>query len=60
MDKYQRIDFRDQISRNKTKSFLLVIIVFVILVLLGYVISMAFDSGYTFFIMIIAIIFSIL
>ena len=59
MEKYQRIDFRDQIARNKTKSFFLIVIVFVIFVLFGYVISMAFDPGYFFFIMIIAIIFSI-
>lgn len=58
-DQYQRIDFHDQISRNKLKSVLLMIIVFAVLVLLGYVISMAFEPGYFFFIMIIAIIFSI-
>jgi len=60
MDKYSRIDFRDQIAKNKRKSFFLVLIVFAIIVILGYVISMAFDPGYFFFIMIIAIIFSIL
>src|SRR3989344_1656609 len=54
MEKYQRIDFRDQIARNKTKSFFLIVIVFVIFVLFGYVISMAFDPGYFFFIMTIA------
>lgn len=60
MEKYQRIDFRDQISRNKTKSFFLMLIVFAFIILLGYVISIAFSPGYFFFIMIIAIIFSIL
>lgn len=59
MDKYQRVDFRDQISRNKTKSFFLIVIVFAVFVLLGYVISMAFNPSYFWFIMIIAIIFSI-
>jgi len=59
MDKYQRIDFRDQISKNKRKSFFLIVIIFLVFLLFGYVISMAFDSGYFFFIMIIAIIFSI-
>jgi heat shock protein HtpX len=62
MDKYTKIDFRDQISRNKTKSFFLIAIVFIIFILFGYVISMAFDSGYGetfFFIMIIFIIVSI-
>ena len=55
----QRIDFRDQISRNKRKSVFLMFSVFVVLVLLGYVISLAFSPGYFFIIMIIAIIFSI-
>ncbi len=59
MEKYYRIDFRDQIATNKRKSFFLILSVFVVLVLLGYIISMAFDPGYTFFIMIIAIIFSL-
>jgi len=55
----KRIDFRDQITRNKRKSVFLMVSVFVILVLLGYVISLAFSPGYFFIIMIIAIIFSI-
>jgi heat shock protein HtpX len=59
MDKYQRVDFRDQIATNKRKSFFLIAIIFLVFVLLGYVLSMAFNPGYFFFIMIIAIIFSI-
>ena len=59
MDKHQRIDFRDQISKNKRKSFFLIISIFLVFLLFGYVISKAFDPGYFFFIMIIAIIFSI-
>ncbi len=54
-----RIDFRDQITRNKRKSFFLIFFIFVIIVVLGYVISFAFDPSYVFFIMIIAIIFSL-
>ncbi len=53
------IDFRDQISRNKRNSFFLMISVAVVIVLLGYVISLAFDPSYFFFIMIIAVIFSL-
>lgn len=53
------IDFRDQISRNKRNSFFLMISVAVVIVLLGYVISFAFDPSYFFFIMIIAVIFSL-
>jgi heat shock protein HtpX len=59
MEKYQRIDFRDQISRNKWKSFLLMLSIVVVIVVLGYVISQAFAPGYFFGIMIIAILFSI-
>lgn len=55
-----RIDFRDQIASNKMKSFFLMIGVAVIIVVFGWVISMAFDPGYTFVIMIIAIIISLL
>lgn len=58
-DKYQRIDFRDQISRNKWKSFFLMILIFIVFVLFGYVISLAMDPGFFFIIMIISIIFSI-
>ncbi|MGD9276834.1 MAG: M48 family metallopeptidase [Candidatus Pacearchaeota archaeon] len=54
-----RIDFRDQINRNKHKSIFLMIGVFIILVLFGYVISFAFDPGFFFFTMIISIIFSL-
>lgn len=53
------IDFRDQISRNKTKSFFLMLSVFIVLVVIGYVISMAFNPAYFFTIMILAIIFSL-
>jgi len=56
----KRIDFRDQISRNKWKSFFLIIIIFIVFVIFGYVISFAFSPGYFFIVMILAIIFSIL
>ncbi len=59
MDNYKRIDFRDQISRNKWKSIFLMIIIFFVIVALGYVISLALDPGYFFIIMIFAIIFSL-
>lgn len=59
MDKYKRIDFRNQISRNKYKSFFLMVIIFSVIVLLGYVISLALEPGYFFMIMIFAIIFSL-
>jgi len=55
----ERIDFRDQISGNKWKSFFLMLIVVVFIVALGYIISLAFSPAYFSFIMVIAIIFSI-
>jgi len=54
-----RIDFRDQIARNKRKSVFLMIIIFIVIIVLGYVITMATNPGYFFIIMIFATIFSI-
>ena len=54
----ERLVFYDEIARNKRKSIFLMVIVFAVLVLVGYVISMATSPGNFFFIMIIAIIFS--
>ena len=56
----KRIDFRDQISKNKTKSFFLMIGVFVVIIILGYVITLAMSPDYFMIIMIIASLFSIL
>jgi len=55
----KRIDFRDQISGNKFKSFFLMVSIFVIFVLFGYVISLAFEPSFFFMIMIISIVFSL-
>jgi heat shock protein HtpX len=55
----ERVDFRDQISRNKWKSVFLMFMVFGVLVLFGYVISFAFEPGFFFTIMIISIIISL-
>lgn len=56
---YKRIDFRDQIAKNKYKSIFLMFIIFAVFVLLGYVISFAFEPGFFFIIMIISIVFSL-
>lgn len=53
-----RVSFHDQIKRNKIKSFFLIIVVFVILIILGYVISFGFSPEYFFTIMILSIIIS--
>ena len=52
------IDFRDQIARNKRNSFFLIVIIFAIFILLGYVIGQIYE-GYFFIIMIFAIVFSL-
>ena len=55
----ERVDFNDQISRNKWKSIFLMFIVLVVLISFGYVISFAFEPGFFFIIMIISVIFSL-
>jgi heat shock protein HtpX len=59
MAEKQRIDFRDQISRNKWKSFFLMFVIFVIVILLGYVISLALNPDLFPVIMIFATMISI-
>lgn len=56
----ERISFHDQIKRNKIKSVLLILIIFIVFIALGYVISYGFSPDYFFSIMIIAIITSII
>ncbi|MCX6747123.1 MAG: M48 family metallopeptidase [Candidatus Pacearchaeota archaeon] len=58
MEKYRRTDFRDQISRNKWKSVILMFVIFVVIIFLGYVISYAFDPIYFFVIMFFSVIIS--
>lgn len=54
-----RLSFEDQISQNKLKSFLLIVIILVFFIAFGYVIASIVDPSYFFIIMIISIIFSI-
>lgn len=54
----ERLSFEDQIQRNKLKSIALIAVIFIFFILLGYLISIVADPSYFFFIMIIAIIFS--
>src|SRR3989344_5408585 len=54
----ERLSFEDQIQRNKLKSIALIAVIFIFFILLGYLISIVVDPSYFFFIMIIAIIFS--
>jgi len=55
----ERLNFEDQISRNKLKSILLIVLIFIFFIALGYAISFALDPSYFFIIMVIAIIFSL-
>lgn len=55
----KKIDFRDQISRNKVKSVFLVISIFLIFILLGYIIALAFELD-IFVILIFATIISLI
>lgn len=55
----EKVDFRDQIARNKRKSFFLILLISIFFVALGYAISMAFAPEYFFLIMIITIIFTL-
>lgn len=54
-----RISFHEQILRNKTKSFLLLASILIILILLGYFIGKISGPDYFFTIMIVSIIFSV-
>lgn len=55
----KHIDFRDQISRNKKKSAILMFVIFLVFVLLGFSISMAFNPDYFFLIIILSIVISL-
>ena len=55
----ERLSFHDQIQRNKLKSIALIVIIFIVFIILGYLVSIALDPSYFFLIMIFAIIFSL-
>lgn len=55
----QRIAFRDEINRNKLKSFFLMSFMIALLIIVGYFISLIFDPSYFFIIMILSIIISL-
>ncbi|MCX6741796.1 MAG: M48 family metallopeptidase [Candidatus Pacearchaeota archaeon] len=54
----KHMDFRDQIAKNKTKSIVLLIIVFIVFIALGYVIAIAFQLD-TFALFILSTIISV-
>lgn len=60
MDKYQRVSFYDEISRNKLKSVLLIIAIMIVFIVFGVVIGLAMGRDYFLGITIISIIISIL
>ncbi|OIO39916.1 zinc metalloprotease HtpX [Candidatus Pacearchaeota archaeon CG_4_9_14_3_um_filter_31_7] len=56
----QRKNFYDEISKNKTRSFILLLAVFIVLVAIGYAISFAFSPDYFILIMSMSIILSLI
>ncbi len=56
----ERVSFRDQISRNKWKSVFLIIGIFFVFLILGYVIGIALGPDYFTIIMILATIISLI
>lgn len=55
----ERLSFHDQIQRNKMKSWILIIVIFIFFLALGAIISLAINPGLFFIIMIFATIFSL-
>jgi len=60
MSTHTRIDFHDQIAKNKWKSFFLILTIIAVFIALGFVIAMLYDPASFFVIMIFAIFFSLL
>lgn len=59
MKNQSRISFHDQISRNKWKSFFLILVIFIVFVLLGYFIGIVMGPDLFLIVMIAAIVISI-
>jgi len=59
MEKSNRISFHDQISRNKRNSVFLLIGIFLVMILFGYIISLVLGPEYFTIIMILAILISL-
>jgi len=56
----ERLNFQDEIAKNKVKSVILMMLIGVFIIVLGFVISLFLDPALFFIIMIISIIISIL
>ncbi len=55
----EKISFEDEITKNKIKSLILILIIAGFFVLLGYIIAKVLDPSYFFVVMIFSIIFSL-
>ena len=55
----ERIDFRDQIQKNKRNSFLLVISIALVIAAFGYIIATIFGEAYFYIILFFSLIFAI-
>lgn len=56
----ERVSFHDQISGNKWRSVFLIIIIFAVLIVLGYVIGFALGPDYFMIVMVLAVIISLI
>lgn len=56
----EKIGFYDQIARNKRNSFILILAIFLVFLLIGYIVGKIAGPGYFFIVMIISIIFSLI
>jgi len=55
----EKLNFDDEITRNKLKSFFLMLIVLIVIILIGYIVSIVVDPSYSFIVLSFSIVFSI-
>jgi len=55
----EKLNFHDQIQRNKIKSVLLIFVIFAFFLILGYIVSIIYDPSLIFLIMSVSIIISL-
>lgn len=59
MPQKARISFQDQITKNKIKSVILMVTIFIFFIIFGFIIALVLDPSYFFIVMIFSIIFSL-
>ncbi|MEM4326141.1 MAG: M48 family metallopeptidase, partial [Candidatus Pacearchaeota archaeon] len=56
----ERLSFHDEIIKNKIKSVILLVVIFLFFIMLGYFVARVFNPSYFFIVMIFATIFSLI